>query len=310
MTIFDSTIANKDKLRLDLALDIAEICMLEVSHEDRKVTYLENAYSVFGCSDEVALKKFKKIEGLPFDKYISDFAKIFVHPDDHDIVKQTKESLQKLEPFSSELRLLQSNGKYAWIKFTIQPLVKDGQIISTICVMININSSKRKIIKLEKSNKMDSFTEVYNKTSTFEIINKEIENSNENDRFAFAITDINEFKKFNDTYGHDVGDEILIEAAKKLRKLTNDKNTIVGRFGGDEFIILFKHYKDRKELIRRIKTIYEFKVREYSCTSSCGISILNEDANTFSRLFKHADKALYESKRSKQPIVFYSDIKK
>ena len=298
---------NKDRLRLELALDIAQLCMFEVS-ADCQLLYLENAHSVFDASDSVIFRRLKQFDGLDAKKYIDRICASHIHPDDvklfHDFYKQ----MQTYNIFSFEVRLLQVTGKYVWCKITIEPIVVHDKLSSVIVAIMNIAATKERMLQLELSNMMDNFTDLYNKTSSFEIINKEIENSRPTDQYAFAILDIDNFKQFNDTYGHDMGDEILKEVAKTLREQLNEEDYIVGRFGGDEFIILVKKYKDIKSLTEILSKINTYRVRRHICRASCGVSILNEDANTFSKLFKHADNALYEAKHQGKPILFYSQI--
>ena len=300
---------NKDRLRLELALDIAQLCMFEVS-SDRKLIYLENAHSIFDASDSVMSRRLKQFDGLSLKEYIDKFISSFICPEDRPVFSGIYEQLMSFNICSFEARILQVTGKYVWCKFTLEPVITNGEITSIIAAIINISSSKERMMQLELSNMMDNFTELYDKTSSLELINKAIENSSANDRFAFAIIDINDFKKFNDTYGHEMGDEILKEVAKTLKAQLDQKDCIVGRFGGDEFILLIKDYKDKESLRERLSAISEYRVRRHICYASCGVSILNEDANTFSKLFKHADAALYEAKRIDKPVVFFKEIKK
>ena len=74
-------------------------------------------------------------------------------------------------------------------------------------------------------------------------------------------------------------------------------------------ILSINTYKDKEAVSERLNKISTYRVRRHVCQASCGVSILNEDANTFSRLFKHADTALYEAKKTNQPVVFYKDVR-
>ncbi len=299
-----------DRMRLELALDIAQICLIEFARDDDKVEVvsLENARSIFGCSTTVTLRMLQQLDSSSFDNYVEAFAMKFVHPEDRYLMKELGNHFLNSDIYTSELRILQANGQYSWCKFTASPIVINGRIDACVIVLMNINNEKEKMLKLELSNMMDSFTDIYNKSSSLELINKAIENSGDNNKCAFAILDINEFKSFNDTYGHDVGDEILKIVAKTLRLEARKNNCIVGRFGGDEFIILVKKFENKEHLYRIFSNMTHYEVDNHPCTTSIGVSILNDDARTFSRLFKHADLALYEAKKNKEPIVFYSDI--
>lgn len=299
---------NKDRLRLELALDIAQLCMFEVG-ADCHLLYLENAHSVFDASDSVIFRRLKQFDGLKPSEYINRICDSLVHPDDVPLFRDFYKQMKQFNIFSFEVRLLQVTGKYVWCKITIEPIVIEGKLSSVIVAVMNIASTKEKMLQLELSNMMDNFTDLYNKTSSFEMINKEIENCRPSDKYAFAILDIDNFKQFNDTYGHDLGDEILKEVAKTLREQLNEKDYIIGRFGGDEFIILVKKYNDIESLTEILSKINTYRVRRHICRASIGVSILNEDANTFSKLFKHADNALYEAKHTDKSILFYSQMR-
>ncbi len=297
---------NTDRLRLELALDVAQLCMFEVSGQ--KLIYLENAHSVFAASDSVMYRRLRQFDGLEINDYVNKLSTSFVHPDDRNLFSGVLEQINEFNIYSLEVRLLQVTGRYVWCKVTIEPIVEDGKLSSVIIAIMNISSSKERMLQLELSNMLDDFTDLYNKTSSFEMINKAIESSVPSDKYAFALLDIDNFKQFNDTYGHDVGDEILKEVARTLREQLNQKDCIVGRFGGDEFILLIKHYDSEEALAKRLSDISTYRVQRHVCQASCGVSILNEDANTFSKLFKHADTALYEAKKTGKPVVFYKNV--
>lgn len=297
---------NTDRLRLELALDVAQLCMFEVSGQ--KLIYLENAHSVFATSDSVMYRRLRQFDGLEINDYVNKLSTAFVHPDDRNLFSGVLEQINEFNIYSLEVRLLQVTGRYVWCKVTIEPIVEEGKLSSVIIAIMNISSSKERMLQLELSNMLDDFTDLYNKTSSFEMINKAIESSVPSDKYAFALLDIDNFKQFNDTYGHDVGDEILKEVARTLREQLNQKDCIVGRFGGDEFILLIKHYTNEETLAKRLSDISTYRVQRHVCQASCGVSILNEDANTFSKLFKHADTALYEAKKTGQPVVFYKNV--
>ena len=297
---------NTDRLRLELALDVAQLCMFEI--RGQILIYLENAHSVFAASDSVMFRRLKQFDGLEIQDYVNKLSSAFVHPDDRKLFNGVLDQINEFNIYSLEVRLLQVTGRYVWCKVTIEPIVEDNHLSSVIIAIMNISSSKERMLQLELSNMLDDFTDLYNKTSSFEMINKAIESSVPSDRYAFALLDIDNFKQFNDTYGHDVGDEILKEGARTLREQLNQKDCIVGRFGGDEFVLLIKHYKDEESLTKRLADISTYRVHRHVCQASCGVSILNEDATTFSKLFKHADTALYEAKKTGKPVVFFKDV--
>jgi diguanylate cyclase (GGDEF)-like protein len=129
--------------------------------------------------------------------------------------------------------------------------------------------------------------------------------------FAIIFFDIDHFKKVNDNYGHDGGDVILKTFAKLLMKLTRDID-IVGRFGGEEFVVAL-HYKDEHELekyISRIKNVvtknkFVYLQNKVHITFSAGVHLRSKN-NNIEQTINNADNLLYEAKRSgRNKIIFW-----
>ena len=129
------------------------------------------------------------------------------------------------------------------------------------------------------------------------------------------VLDIDNFKKINDTMGHAFGDEVLRALGLGLRAEFKVAD-IVGRTGGDEFIIFLKDLRDADavktasdRLIRFFKNFQVGEYVKYTATASIGGVNYPEDADTFEKLYKAADQALYlAKKRGKNQIAFYREI--
>lgn len=124
------------------------------------------------------------------------------------------------------------------------------------------------------------------------------------EHIVLLFIDIDRFKNINDSLGHAAGDELLIEAARRLRAATRDTD-IVARIGGDEFLILLKdasHEPNLDEVAERIRIELSKPVLVGNCelqvTPSIGISVFPEDGPDMETLMKSADLALYEAKDS------------
>ncbi len=116
--------------------------------------------------------------------------------------------------------------------------------------------------------------------------------------------DLDDFKKINDSMGHEAGDLLLIEAAKRLESILDGRGT-VGRLGGDEFIILLNKLSSVSEaddiatqLVTRFREPFDIAGRQLVLTLSVGISFYPDDASTSSALLRNADSAMYQSKRA------------
>jgi len=133
-------------------------------------------------------------------------------------------------------------------------------------------------------------------------------------RFALLFLDLDRFKIINDTLGHDVGDELLIEVAKRLNASLRETDT-VARLGGDEFVVLLPEMNDEKQLSAVAKKIlkavakpFHLSGQELRVTVSIGISAFPLDGEDEQTLLKNADIAMYHAKEGgKNNFCFYSE---
>ena len=121
---------------------------------------------------------------------------------------------------------------------------------------------------------------------------------------GFLYVDIDRFKTINDSLGHAIGDELLIEVARRLQESVRDGD-VVARAGGDEFLVLLRETTDRDSLNRVAVRIREelarpvqAETRELRVTVSIGISVFPQDGADIESLMKSADLALYQAKDS------------
>ena len=113
---------------------------------------------------------------------------------------------------------------------------------------------------------------------------------------------MDDFKKINDTLGHETGDKLLVEAAERLRNVVRDGDT-VGRLGGDEFIVLLAGLADSMDasivaenLLNGFRDVFRIDDRELVLTASIGITVYPDDGDSPSILLRNADSAMYHSK--------------
>lgn len=129
---------------------------------------------------------------------------------------------------------------------------------------------------------------------------KEAKRSNE--KVALLFLDLDDFKKVNDSLGHEVGDKLLIEASKRLTLALREADT-VGRLGGDEFIVLLRALADGRgaidvaeNLLRIFREPFQIDGKELIQTLSIGIVTYPENGSSSSDFLRHADAAMYQSK--------------
>ncbi len=134
---------------------------------------------------------------------------------------------------------------------------------------------------------------------------------------ALILIDLDSFKPINDNHGHDAGDAILIEVAKRLTSIIRDED-VVGRIGGDEFVVLI-NYLDKDEQIANEKVLIiaeklnatlseplEYAGKTLQVNSSAGISLLGMEKVTIDTVFKRADLAMYQAKKGGKKYIVFS----
>jgi diguanylate cyclase (GGDEF)-like protein len=145
----------------------------------------------------------------------------------------------------------------------------------------------------------DEKTGVYNNKFFTTIFDIELEKAKRGSKLSLVIIDIDFFKKFNDTYGHLLGDEILKHLASNLQDQLR-KYDILARFGGEEFFVLLPNTRISKaiKVAERLRKglVKNSKLKRYKVTISLGVTEF-KDKDTKVRMIKRADKALYISKK-------------
>lgn len=188
-------------------------------------------------------------------------------------------------------------------------------VITVINVLVRIKASEHSKVLEDKAD-TDLLTDLNNKMATERKIREYTEKYPDKQGVLFVL-DVDNFKKINDTMGHAFGDEVLRSLAVRLQSMFRATD-IVGRTGGDEFMVFLKDIRDITMIEREGKKIeqffHQFEVGEYvkySVTASVGAAVFPGDGKTFEELYKSADNALYVSKRhGKNQLTFYKKPEK
>ncbi len=178
--------------------------------------------------------------------------------------------------------------------------------------LLDINQQKTAQSELAKAAEIDSMTGLLNHDATFSHIGRFITGDGANGTHALLMVDRDNLKGINDHLGHQAGDEIIIETAKALRCTFRDDD-VIGRVGGDEFLVLVKNI-GKPQMLRR-KAAELLQALQYICrtpevtvesTGSIGVSFYHGDGKTVDRLYAEADAALYQSKTNgRNRYTFY-----
>ncbi len=176
--------------------------------------------------------------------------------------------------------------------------------------LTDITSMSEQKIEIEGKAFHDNLTNIYNRYKLEDIFEYELKQFKRYKReFCFSILDIDFFKKFNDTYGHLIGDEILVAISNILEKNTREAD-VIARWGGEEFVILLPNtkLKDAVIIIEKLRQNIEDFNHETAggVTASFGLTRINETDDSIS-VFKRADEALYEAKGCGRNLVITKD---
>jgi len=170
--------------------------------------------------------------------------------------------------------------------------------------------------ELEISNKTDSLTSLYNRRHFDNIFYKKIKKAkHERTLLAFAMVDIDYFKLYNDTYGHQAGDQALVTVSDLLKKNLRRSNDAVFRLGGEEFALLFK-VKNATEAYMMVegirRGIEELKIQHSKSTVSryltvsCGLEVItSEHEISEQKAYKICDDFLYQAKHAGRNQTFH-----
>ena len=143
----------------------------------------------------------------------------------------------------------------------------------------------------------DSLTELYNRRTVTNMIKSILL---EKELFAFIILDLDNFKQINDRFGHDCGDEVIKDAANRM-KAHFKENGVIARIGGDEFLIILQNLSHNEiendlQKFSTAKKVIEYGGQKIKYTMSIGYAIFPEQGNNYRELYQNADMALYSVK--------------
>jgi diguanylate cyclase (GGDEF)-like protein/PAS domain S-box-containing protein len=223
-----------------------------------------------------------------------------------EIYDEMWQSLLTNKVWIGEFKNKKKDGSSYWVQAKMHPIYDEHNIkIGYTTIHHDITNLK----KVQELSIHDALTDIYNRrhfNDIFEVYIKSAKRSN--DLVCFSILDIDHFKQYNDTYGHQKGDDTLISVAGKMKEMVSRADDKLFRLGGEEFGILFKaisHQKALEFMTSIIEAISEMKIPHRSSsvskyvTLSAGLdveyteSIINTDT-----VYQKADELLYEAKES------------
>ena len=233
-----------------------------------------------------------------------------VHPDDRELARAAfEEANESRAPFHLEYRVVSPEGDVRWVvdRTVILPAV-DGRRTLTQGMIFDITDRKRAEQELSHRANHDPLTGLPNREQFRAALDEAIARARTHGRAVGAMyVDLDDFKLVNDGFGHEVGDELLVAVADRLRGATRTSD-LVGRDGGDEFLVLLPDLppsvegatRAAEDAARRVRQVLVEPVpagsAELFVQASVGVSLFPFDAADTQTLLKHADAAMYEAK--------------
>lgn len=233
-----------------------------------------------------------------------------VHPEDfpkfNKMIEESK-SAKSSDHFECEYRIRHKNETYIWVLSRWATLKDDaGLPLRLVGSQTDVNDRKRMEQQLLYDVLHDSLTKLPNRTLLMDRIAQSLLRleRHSNDKFALIVMDVDNFKRINDTLGHNAGDDLLLEIAKRLREVSRSVDT-VARLGGDEFSVILNGLssnEDLKNCIDRIWTSLTCPVtingQEINPSFSMGITLVESSSNYEGpeEIHRDADLSLYRAK--------------
>lgn len=239
-------------------------------------------------------KKRKEIEH--YQKYLDQFP--MVHSDH---LAKFKEALKNccMQEMEGDLEYLStvSGGGYRWHTTHYKSMVgNDGNIVSVMGRICDIHDAKLEKERISHQAERDGLTDVYQKKVAFEKMTEYVKEA-PFAKFYFMVLDLDNFKNINDQFGHQYGDIVIKDIADLLRG-TFAEDCIIGRFGGDEFMLLTKNI-GLAEVRRRLEHI-QSKIK------FCAGIVEWKYGDRIERVFDKADKAMYQAKEEGRNGIRFS----
>lgn len=233
-----------------------------------------------------------------------------------EVYKELWTTITRGKSWQGEFQNKRSDGSLFWEYAHISPIFdSQGRIRHYLAVKEDITLRKVQEEKILHQAHYDSLTGLPNRFLALDRLSQIIRTAQREDHQAAVLfLDLDDFKKVNDTLGHEVGDQVIEEAARRVKWSIREEDT-VGRLGGDEFIVLLSHLHERVDALRvaekilgAFRTVFRLDDREILLTTSIGISIYPSDGETAKILLRNADTAMYYSKSiGRNAYNFYTD---
>lgn len=232
----------------------------------------------------------------------------WVHPDDRQQYQGilSKHLKGRTKFFDCEYRVRNKQGLYIWVHAHGLALRNEAGIAYRMVGSIgDITERKEHECQLQHQANYDSLTELPNRLLAMDRLSQSIAHAKRNKKqVGVLFIDLDNFKKINDTLGHDIGDHHLIEVSHRLTECIREEDS-VARLGGDEFLMILQGIEQLEEVDHVCQRILQVlaksvSINGYECftSASIGITLYPDDGNNPQELLRNADTAMYRAKET------------
>lgn len=331
----------KNELYIDYEHLFSQKCNIKDNHsnllsEYKKAVDLSNIVSKTNPKGLITYvnDKFCEISGYKREELIGKAHNLIRHPSmPSSTFKELWDTIKNKKTWQGLITNLRKDGRSYVVHSTIVPILDiDGDIVEFIAIRNDVTefenakeqlSTLNKAMKhkvdelysmaqtLEQQASIDILTGIFNRMKFEEFFDLEVQKAKiQRNPLSIILLDIDDFKRINDTFGHDEGDEVIKSISNLLTKNVRGTDTL-SRWGGEEFVILLpstslEQAKIVANNLRRIIFEHNFNIPQQKISCSFGVAIYNPE-DTKEKLFKRVDKILYKAKNSGKNIVLGED---
>jgi diguanylate cyclase (GGDEF)-like protein/PAS domain S-box-containing protein len=276
--------------RLQRAQSVANIGNWQLDLEHNSLEWSDQTYRIFGVPPGTA---------IDYPAFLR-----LVHPDEVALVEAAWQTARtKASPYRIEYRVV-VHGETRWLEERADAELDSlGQLRASVGTVQDITERKHAEERLQLLAHFDALTGLPNRNQLDQHVKAALSLARRNgEHLALMFLDLDHFKDINDTLGHSVGDALLIEVAKRLKKVLREEDTVT-RLGGDEFILLLPSSNAdgaghvAEKILQTIARPYAIAPYELNVSASVGIAMHPQDGDDFETLSKNADAAMYRVKQ-------------
>lgn len=281
--------------RWNFALEGSDAGVWDHNLQTGEVVYSKRYREIYGYGDDQLLDHWESFEDR-------------VHPDDLQFVRADREAYLtgKTQTYSNERRMRCQEGSWKWILSRGMVVSRDAQGKPVRMIGTHTDISERKALqeRMQTLAHYDVLTGLPNRTLFSDRLRQGLAKARRDQtRLALMMIDLDEFKPVNDVHGHQMGDLLLKEVAKRMLECVRRESDTVARLGGDEFVVILSEIDSSQHAIAvaekirfALNQIFEIDGHSMKISSCTGVAVYPEHGADEATLLKSADLAMYRAK--------------